>query len=124
MIVLGEEELKNENGKLNEEIKQLTNENKRILSENKRFVTQCNYKILKTTLKSDCCLLCSSVFMGKRIYQQAIAQLIRDPKCAYGIRPCPRTSDVEAGLEIACCQWLKAGHILETAGENKTGLPN
>ena len=29
-----------------------------------------------------------------------------------------------AGLEIAGCQWPKAGHILEMAGQNKTGLPN
>ena len=29
-----------------------------------------------------------------------------------------------AGLEIAGCQWPKAGHILEMAGENKTGLLN
>ena len=28
-----------------------------------------------------------------------------------------------AGFEIAVCQWPKAGHILEMAGENKTGLP-
>ena len=29
-----------------------------------------------------------------------------------------------AGLQIAGCQWPKEGHILEMAGENKTGLPN
>ena len=31
---------------------------------------------------------------------------------------------LNTGLEIAGCQWPKAGHILEMAGENKTGLPN
>ena len=30
----------------------------------------------------------------------------------------------DAGFEIAGCQWPKPGHILEIAGENKTGLPN
>ena len=29
----------------------------------------------------------------------------------------------EAGLEIAGHQWPKASHILEIAGENKTGPP-
>ena len=33
-------------------------------------------------------------------------------------------SGLLAGLEIAGCQWPKAGRILEMAGENKTGLPN
>jgi hypothetical protein len=30
----------------------------------------------------------------------------------------------EAGLEIAACQWPKAGHIWEMAGEKKIKLPN
>jgi hypothetical protein len=30
---------------------------------------------------------------------------------------------IRAGLEIAGCQWPKAGHILEMAGENKFELP-
>jgi hypothetical protein len=29
-----------------------------------------------------------------------------------------------AGLEIAGCQWPKAGHILEMAGKNKFELPS
>jgi hypothetical protein len=31
---------------------------------------------------------------------------------------------VETGLEIAGCQWPKAGHILKRAGENKFELPS
>jgi hypothetical protein len=30
----------------------------------------------------------------------------------------------EAGLEIASCQWPKAGHMLEMAGKNKFELPS
>jgi hypothetical protein len=29
-----------------------------------------------------------------------------------------------SGLEIAGCQWPKAGHILEMAGKNKFELPS
>jgi hypothetical protein len=30
---------------------------------------------------------------------------------------------IKSGLEIARCQWLNAGHILEMAGKNKFELP-
>jgi hypothetical protein len=35
-----------------------------------------------------------------------------------------RESLIRAGLEIAGCQWPKAGHILEMAGKNKLELPS
>jgi hypothetical protein len=31
---------------------------------------------------------------------------------------------VNSGVEIAGCQWPKAGHILEVAGKNKFELPS
>jgi hypothetical protein len=32
-------------------------------------------------------------------------------------------TNMVSGLEIADCQWPKAGHILEMAGKNKFELP-